>query len=145
MLSPRSSEVAAVVAILQSGEFDDETAMAKAIVRTVAAELSLREAYVLYPPNCPFGYGPYWSETDAARAWKKEIGSSFVGKAQLLRTFPWSVQDEQNAGCECGHVKEIHVVRGPKNKPTKPSECGRIIGGAPCPCPSYTPRKQVSA
>jgi hypothetical protein len=143
-ISPRSNETAAVLAVLESEEFDSAQSMARACVKAVAAELALRDQYIVYPPGSPVGYGPFWSETDAARAWKKEIGSSFDGQARLLRTFAWTAQDERNAECECSHPKEIHVVRGPKNKPGKPSECGRVIGGAPCPCPSFSPRKAAS-
>ena len=141
MISPRSNETAAVVEILESGDHDDAASMAKAIVKAVAEQLQRRETFVIFPPDCPFGYGPYWSETDAARAWKKEIGSSFTGQARLLRAFSWSVQPELNAGCECGHVKEQHVIPGPKNKPGKPSQCGLIHRGEQCPCPSFSPRK----
>lgn len=135
--TPRGSEVAAVVAVLESDEFDDAKAMAQAIVRALAKELTLRETYVIVPPDAPFGYGPYWSQKDAEKAWETEIGSSFGRRGRLLRAFPWTEQDELNASCECSHQKENHVIPGPKNKPGKPSECGRTG----CPCKSYTPRK----
>lgn len=141
--SPRANETNAVLAILTATDedggplYDDERSMASAIVRALGKEFSHRETFVVYPPDAPFGYGPFWSEKDAERAWTSEIGSSFAGRGRLLRTFPWSATNELNASCECSHQKENHVIPGPKNKPGKPSECGRTG----CACKSFTPRR----
>lgn len=143
-ISPRANETAAVVAILEDDSHNDARSMAAAIVRAVATELSRRELFVVFPPNAPYGVGPYWTETEAGRAWTKEIGAHFTGDGRLLRTFPWEPKPDELASCECGHTAQQHVVPGPKNKPGKPSECGVYRNGrkdSRCPCASYQPRR----
>jgi hypothetical protein len=133
VISPRASEVEAAVAVLtatdEAGEplYDDEKALAKALIKTIAAELEKRETYTLVPRGVPFGYGPYWSETDAHRAWKKDIGASFDDGAALVRVFPWSPKEIEQAGgtCECKHDVHMHVVKNVRGGKTgRPIECG---------------------
>ena len=143
-LSPRKNETDAVVAILESGAYDDAVDMAKAIVRSLGTELARRETFVVFPPNAPHGHGPFWTQTEAERAWTKEIGAHFSGAGRLLRTFPWEPKADELAACECGHEREIHVIRGPKNKPGKPTDCGVLLRktkDSKCPCVTYSPRK----
>ena len=135
-LIPRSNEVAAVAAILESPDYDDAPSMSKAIVKAVADELLKRDTVVIVPQGQPFGYGPYWSETQAEKAWTKEIGPS-VGDtpAGLLKAYPWAPPVELNDAvtCDCGHEKEQHVVKNVKGKTGAPRECGITT----CGCAAY--------
>jgi hypothetical protein len=140
--SPRSTETAAVEAVLASEEFEDARSMAAAACRALAAEIAKRETFVILPPGSPIAYGPYWTQKDAERAWLKELGGSFLaGTPRLLRTFPWDPAEVELPQCDCGHAKEQHVVPGPKNKPGKPSECGVVRNKLRCVCAGFTPRR----
>lgn len=148
---PRKNEVDAVVAVITAtdddGEplYDDEQAMAKQIVKAVAAELDARERYAIVPAGAGFGYGPYWTATEAARAWRKRVGASFEGGAALLRVFPWPPDEigGSRAGvCECGHGPEQHVTKAQRGgKPGAPKECGACAAsvkkGATNECQNY--------
>jgi len=143
-ISPRKNETDAVVAILESGAYDDARQMAAAVVRALGQEFARRETFVVFPPNAPYGCGPYWTQTEAERAWTKEIGAHFSGSGRLLRTFPWEPKADELAACECGHTAKQHVVPGPKNKPGKPSECGVFTAkrkDSRCPCSTFSARK----
>ena len=129
--SPRGNETKAVLDLLESDEFDSAEKMAKAIVSAVAGQLAQRRTFIIVPKGAAFGYGPYWSEADAGKAWREEIGSSFSGTAALLGANPWAPKDEIVPGCACSHQKEQHVLRGKNNTP---SEC------SVCECRSYTKR-----
>jgi hypothetical protein len=136
-LIPRSNEVAAVAAILESPEYDDAPSMSKAIVKAVADELLKRDTVVIVPQGQPFGYGPYWSETQAEKAWTKEIGPS-VGDtpAGLLKAYPWAPPEEiaAHVDCTCGHARELHVVKNQRGgKTVSFTECG-LTG---CECKNY--------
>ena len=131
---PRRNEVDAVMGVLLAVDeeghpaYDDEQAMSKAIVRALATELLQRELYAIVPQGAPHGYGPYWTRTEAERAWNKTLGAAEVGPAGLLRVFPWAPAEElaqSTKPCSCGHAAEQHVVkRDRRGKTSGPYECG---------------------
>lgn len=141
--SPRSTEVAAVVAILEDDTYEDAREMGKAIVKAVQAELSQRETFAVFPDAGTTGYGPYASAKDAERAWLRQgIGAAYGGhRGRLLTLRPWNAETEHaTVPCACGHAKEIHADKGrcaaygvgltgpkAKTKPNLPS----------CPCSGY--------
>lgn len=139
-LLPRKNEVDAVMGVLTAVDdagvplYDDEQAMSKAIVRALATELLQRELYAIVPQGAPHGYGPYWTRTEAERAWTKTLGAAEVGPAGLLRVFPWApaeaVLAEKN--CTCGHHKDNHVAVQRRGGTSRHKECGMR-----CDCKQY--------
>jgi hypothetical protein len=125
---PRKNETDAVQAILESEDFDSAADMAKAVVRALADELLKRELHVIVPQHGAQGWGPYWTRTEAERAWRKEIGAAEVGPAALLRVFPWAPPEavvQSTKPCSCGHAAEQHVIKQDRRgKTTGPYECG---------------------
>jgi len=71
-ISPRKAEVDAVVALLESDQFDTSAGMAREIVKQVADDLSQRDTkgVALSFPGQPPGLalGPYYSARDAQKA-----------------------------------------------------------------------------
>jgi hypothetical protein len=143
-LTARANEVAAVKAVLLSDEYDDETAMAKACIAALAAELSRRDWYVM-PWSLPgegggVNYGPFATLTELRRA----AGAMPAGehKAVLVLGPDRSrTHDSQlvSGACVCGHQPEQHVVRNVRGgKVSKPAECGIYTGRRKCACSDYT-------
>ena len=131
---PRKSEVDAVQAILESEDYETPTDMAKAVVKALADELLKRELHVIVPQHGAQGWGPYWTRTEAERAWRKEIGAAEVGPAGLLRVFPWAPPEVvlKTTVCACGHDKANHVSVQRRGGTERHKECGMR-----CDCKAY--------
>ena len=142
---PRKNETDAVQAILESEDYETPTDMAKAVVKALADELLKRELHVIVPQHGAQGWGPYWTRTEAERAWRKEIGAAEVGPAGLLRVFPWAPPEavvQSTKPCSCGHAAEQHVIKQDRRgKTTGPYECGvcpaNVKKGTSNPCPRF--------
>jgi hypothetical protein len=142
---PRKNETDAVQAILESEDYETPADMAKAVVRALADELLKRELHVIVPQHGAQGWGPYWTRTEAERAWRKEIGAAEVGPAGLLRVFPWAPPEavvQSTKPCSCGHAAEQHVIKQDRRgKATGPYECGvcpaNVKKGTANPCPRF--------
>ena len=114
MITPRREEVAGVVALLESDEFDTSTSMAKAIIKLVADVLSQRTTHgvAVGMPDMPpaLAIGPCYSVRDARSIAKNAqeagmeariarlSGSASIKAGEVLRTV-----------CVCGHRVESHV------------------------------------
>jgi hypothetical protein len=110
---PRAEEVAAITAILNSDEHDDDKSMAKALLRQAAELIANRETWAVFPSSGVVGHGPYWSSKDAERAWSKGIGETYGSQGRLLRVRPVDPTDAERGGtCVCTHSRDIHQDKG---------------------------------
>lgn len=82
-LTPRKEEIQAVVEILESDQYDSAQAMAKALIKTVADALWMRDWYVLgsklrADSEFVLPYGPFASEAEAVSVFKKTAIGGYV-------------------------------------------------------------------
>lgn len=70
-ITPRAHEVGRVIEILESEEFDDAKAMAKAIIKEVADILAMRDSFALAhvwgDGSKGLNYGPFGTKGDAEK------------------------------------------------------------------------------
>jgi hypothetical protein len=89
-LTPRGTEVKAVVELLESEEFDSAEALAKAILKRTAELLAERDFYAWVYRETPdafyISHGPFTSETEAKRFAGKYVGS-LKGQHMILPLF----------------------------------------------------------
>lgn len=142
-IAPRESEVKAVIAVMESEEYDSPEAMARAIITTVAGELSHRTTQGVAAgfPGEPasLAAGPFYHKDDVSKFIEKAQEAGLWARTARLSS-PDCIKDSDalEAGfCECGHVKEIHVVKVSKGIAGPPKECGITE----CDCRSFTKRK----
>lgn len=88
-LTPRKEEVNAVVEILESDQYDSAQAMAKALIKTVADALWMRDWYVLgskfrTEDNFWLPYGPFASVSEAESVYKK---TAIGGAAKTVKVY----------------------------------------------------------
>ena len=114
MITPRKSEVAGVVALLESDEFDTSTGMASAIIKLVADVLSQRTTHgvaVGMPGQKPaLAIGPLYTIRDAQRVAKDAQQCGLEARiARLSGTGSIKAAQTLRAVCVCGHRTESHV------------------------------------
>ena len=114
-LLPRKNEVDLVLSILESDDYDDASAMSKAIVKALGAELAKRETFAvsrgLASDDFRSAHGPFYSQGQAIKVAQanRDIGLH----ASVVKVNPASeaVPSEPEAigkRCKCGHPKELH-------------------------------------
>lgn len=122
-LTPRSEEVKAVVAILESDEFDSAQAMAKTLIKEVAEILSMRDWWALAhrfkgDTSGGINWGPYASPAEAQKAAEKYIGA---GEFKAVKVYSAGQVEAKAEGkkwkgyCEvagCHHAKFLHMADG---------------------------------
>ena len=114
-ITPRKDEVAAVVALLESDQFDTSTSMASAIVKLVADILSLRttRGVALGMPGSErpaLALGPYYTLRDAKRAVTDAQEAGLQARmARLDGTGSIKAAQALKQVCVCGHRTEMHV------------------------------------
>lgn len=93
---PLKGEVDAVVAVLQDDTFEDETAMAKAIVKTLAQEMARRPSFaVAVSAGPPFEFfWPFYYEADA-RKFSDQLGTLPGERKRMLLKMQSSVRDAE--------------------------------------------------
>lgn len=139
-ITPRAQEVNAVVELLESCEGDDPKAVAKALIKSVADILEMRDLWVLAHAWADgtrgLNYGPFGTEGDA-----KKFGERLGGIGGTAYVVPLSspavllANQEGKKGwtpwCvvpECGHAPFTHSSEG-----TARGAC--MVPG--CPCETY--------
>jgi hypothetical protein len=147
-ISPRQNEVDAVVALMESEDYETADLLAKAIVVAVVEELSHRDTVGIAArfPNeehDTLAVGPFYHSQDV-RKWRQEAQEAGLE----TRTAPLSSPDclrppeaVRSGFCECGHKREQHVVYGKKGKETAPRDCGVCEKGV---CKNFTQRKEAA-
>ena len=135
-LTPRKTEIDAVVPIIESGSFDTPEAMAREVIKVVAQVLSERDTYGVHAyykvkgaPN--FGglaIGVFYDRRDAEKCAQDVRETGMEARiARLSGTTsikpPASLQ---GVICECGHRKELHP---------KADRC-KVL--PTCPCKGFT-------
>ena len=115
MISPRKTEVDAVVALLESDQFDTSTGMARQIVKTVADELSKRTTFGVAVgfagDNHPgLAIGAFYSIRDANKTVKDAREAGLQARvARLSGTGSIRAAQALRQACVCGHKTEMHV------------------------------------
>ena len=113
-IQPRKAEVAGVVALLESDEFDTSTGMASAIIKLVADVLSQRTTHgvAVGMPGCKpaLAIGPCYSVRDARSIAKDAQEAGMEARiARLSGTGSIKAAQALRAFCVCGHRTEVHV------------------------------------
>ena len=148
-ISPRRNEVEAVVAILESGDFESSAEMSKAIIKAIADELAKRDGYGvaigLRTDDLRIAHGPMYSILDAKRTVRE-------AEARGLRAFIAPLLGAANAlpeevvathkRCTCKHPQALH---GAAMKPKAMTSLGCGVyhprTKVKCPCTGYEAAK----
>ena len=141
-ISPRTDEVATVQALLESDEYEDSKAMARAIVKAIAEEFAHRDTLLVawaMPPyekgDLVIEEGPFYHAGDAQRhARARQEGGLLTHIRKLYK--PMLKIPALGAGmglCECGHGAWIHQ---------SPYGCGVITNKKKCECRSLALREE---
>ncbi|KJK12551.1 hypothetical protein UB45_07690 [Terrabacter sp. 28] len=147
MITPRKEEVAAVVEVLESGEFEDSASMAKELVKVIATELQKRDGYGvaigLKSDDLRLAHGMYWTILEAKRVVKEAEARGLVAFVAPLLGASNALRDEEEATfkrCVCGHPAALH---GSAIKPKAYTTlgCGVYRNKIKCPCKSYEAAK----
>lgn len=143
-LTPRRNEIAAVVSILESDEFDSPEEMARGIVKAVVEELSKRNGYGvgigLRSDNLRIAHGPMYSILEAKRVVKEAEARGLVAFIAPLLGAASALRDDEEAKakrCVCGHPQVLH---GSAIKPKAVTSigCGVYLKDrSKCPCKGY--------
>ena len=142
-LTPRKEEVARIVAMLESTEFEDGPAMARAIIREVHSIFEERDWSALAWRDNPDGtglslaWGPFTSDTEAMRFAKRlDVGGvartvTLYSVHAMMETIEAATAGKEKFCPNCGHPVGTHQherqigncqVRGCKCKSMKKKE-----------------------
>jgi len=110
------------VALLESDQYETEDQLAFAVLKEAVEILTDRHLFVAFSRQYPHvGFGPYFTEAQAEKAWRMEI-APVVGTegGTLLRIAPWpatpAVHEDKDyhpaAPCMCGHPRWKHTNSG---------------------------------
>lgn len=148
-LSTRKNEVDAVINLLESDEFDSAEALAKAIIVTVAEELSHRDnmqgVAAKFPNEDGFvlAVGPFYHKADID-SWCEEAQEAGLETRVAPLSSPDCLKPAEavkSGFCECGHKQEQHVRYGKKDKEGAPRDCGVCDKGV---CNQFHQRKEAA-
>jgi hypothetical protein len=153
-LTPRSSEIAAVVAVIEAvddqGEpvYDSAADLAKALIKVVAERLQQRDGYGvgigLRTDDMRLPHGPYFTILEAKRVVKEAEARGLVAFIAPLLGAANALRDEEEATfkrCVCGHPQALH---GSAIKPKAVTSIGCGVYGrdkSKCQCKSYEMEK----
>lgn len=145
-LTPRKSEYGAVIALMESEEYETPEELAKAIVIKVAEELQHRDTVGVvarFPGEQPpyLSVGPFYHKADVDN-WRQEAQEAGLETRTGSLSSPDCLRPSEalrNGFCECGHKEEQHVVYGRKGKETSPRDCGVCDKGI---CKQFVQRKE---
>jgi hypothetical protein len=147
-LNPRKNEYEAVIALMESEDYETADLLAKAIVIAVAEELSHRDTTgiaVRFPgEKGPYlAVGPFYHKADVEN-WRQEAQEAGLETRTARLSSPDCLRPPEavrSGFCECGHQREQHVVYGKKGKETAPRDCGVCDKGV---CKNFTQRKEAA-
>lgn len=108
--TPRKSEVDAVVGLLESEDFDSPAALARAIVKQVAVQLTERPwfavAHRFTDGDQGINFGIFPGRPDA-----EKFRDRLDGETGVVMLHPPVLTEPEPAGvCRCGHAKELHQL-----------------------------------
>lgn len=142
-LTPRKNEIDAVLAILESEDYDDAASMAKELIKAVYAELGKRDGYGvaigLRTDDLRIPHGPFATILDAKRVAKEAEARGLVAFVAPLLGAANALAEEAEAThrkCKCGHPSVLH---GHAMKPKAMSTlgCGVYRNKVKCDCKAY--------
>ena len=137
-LTRSKDEVARIVALLESDEYDNAEQLAYAVLKEATEVIAARGMWVVRPSNAPVWWGPYWTVTQAQKAWETQIGplAGAGGRGEVGWVSPWpeTPPPQEESGmrerCACGHIRAYHTNVG------KRPYCGNRKDG--CKCAGFT-------
>lgn len=134
-ITPRKEEVAAVVEVLESGEFEDSASMARELVKVIATALQKRDGYGvgigLRTDDMRLPHGPFFTILEAKRVVKEAEARGLIAFIAPLLGAGNALRDEEEVTykqCTCGHPAALH---GSNMKPKAMTSLG---------CGTYHPR-----
>lgn len=134
----RKDEVERITALLESDDFDSAEQLAGAILQEAVDIIGGRHSWVLWSRLYPeVGWGPYWTEGQAVKAWTDSVGPALGAKGGgVIPVAPWSEAVYESGletptdVCICGHARWKHTTEG------KRLYCGNRKDG--CHCAGFT-------
>ena len=131
-------ELARIVGLLESDQYDTAEALAYAVLKEAAEILTARHLWAVRPKGSPVWWGPYYTLTQAEKAWTTQVGPIAGGAdgGELARIAPWREEaldttiEHARDVCTCGHVRGWHTTEG------KRAYCGPKTLG--CRCATFT-------
>jgi hypothetical protein len=134
---PRKAEIESLVSLLEGGEYETSTDLAKVLLRESARLLSERDAYGvaigLKTDDLRIFYGPFYGKSEALKVAGAARDRGLVAFVAPLVAPSRALSDEEVVtSCQCGHVKSQHAGKFgccvmDKTRKEK------------CPCPVFTP------
>lgn len=137
ILPDRKDEIAAIAAILDSGDYEDSTELAKAVLHKAADLFALRDthgvAYGLQTDSIWLHMGPYYDVRDAnkAAAELQALGMRTATGRILSPVMPEHEEPAANHCANCGHAPQLHNFQG----------CGIYLNKSKERCPCKTSRR----
>lgn len=135
--TPRTNEVKTVLDLLESDQYETPEAMARAIVKAVALELSSkRDALgvalkLTKETSTILAVGPFYDKRDAEKYLEKAAENGLVGfTAPLTGTDALNFYEDTGAKrtcVSCGHAKEMHGVVKTKTCAVYKCECKELV------------------
>lgn len=147
-ITPRKEEVAAVIEVLESDEFESSEDMARALVKTIATALQNRDGYGvaigLRSDDLRIPHGMYFTILEAKRVVKEAEARGLVAFIAPLLGAANALTEEVEAThkrCICKHPQILH---GSAIKPKAVTSigCGVYLKDkTKCPCKTYEMEK----
>lgn len=142
-ISPRKNEIDAAITVLQSEEYETPEQMARALVKSISAELSKRDAFGvgigLRTDNLRLAHGPYYTQLEAKRVVREAEARGLVAFIAPLLGASNALREEEeamNKRCVCGHPPQLHGS-AIKPKAVTTIGCGVYKHNVKCPCKGY--------
>ena len=148
-ITPRKAEVEAIATVLEDPSHESPEAMARAVLAEAARLVLERDLYVVYADAFPgVGWGPYFTETQAKRAWLSDVGPHAGhgrgGGIVPVHPFPEpdpDLRETPRDKCACGHQRWRHTTEGTGRGRSR-FYCGSKKEG--CRCAGYTDPHRTS-
>lgn len=132
-VTPRKNELDAVIAVMESDEYEDAKATARAIVKALYNEWRRREWWVVAHKVGPTaGFTTLHGLEPSEKAAERFAQGMGTGIATPLMVFPVGAFEDRledmkrdewtrrrHPCADCGHPKELHGAIGYKGKPVK--------------------------
>lgn len=129
MISPRSNEVQAVIEVLESEEYESPEAMARAVVKVLAAELAKRDTLGVaagFPGEGPvLAVGPFYDSKDVKKYVESAQECGLETRIRRLGSpLPIEPTEPLKSPCKgCEHDPVFHGAWGCGVFPDKKNKC----------------------
>lgn len=113
---PRKAEIESLVALLEGGEYETSTDLAKALLKESARLFSERDAYGvaigLKTDDLRIPHGPFHGKSEAEKVAREARNRGLVAFVAPLVAPSRALSDEEVVtSCQCRHVKSQHAPK----------------------------------